>query len=60
MRYLVFPPNLRFEEYLWVPKLAKGTPVYSKEAAEEIRQSVPDATSVIKRDGKWYVIQFLQ
>jgi len=57
MCYLAFPPNLRFKAYLWVPNLASATVVHSKEAAEEIRNSIPDATGVIKRNGKWFVVQ---
>jgi hypothetical protein len=60
MRYLTFPPNLPFREYLWVTKIGKGTPVHSKEAAEEIRKWVPGATGVIKRKGRWYVVHVAQ
>lgn len=59
MKYLAFAPTLLFEEYTWVSTVKKGTPVQSKEAAEEIRKSVPDSTGVVKRQNHWYVVQVI-
>ena len=57
MKYLAFLPNLQFKEYTWVSAVDKSTPVHSREAAEEIRKSVPIQPGLIKQQQHWYVVQ---